>query len=494
MKHKIFIKNAAILTATSLILRTVGIFFRVWLSSAVGAEGMGLYQLSMSVYVFASTFATCGICTAVTRLVSEGRENPKGVLKRSILLSLLISAVTFIPVFLYAEEIAVNIVCDVRCTLSIKALCFSLPFMGVSSCFRGYFIGRRNTAAPSSAQLVEQAVRIVVIMLLVNEFRSGGLAITTAAILIGDSVAEAAGTLVLYAVYLKDKRHLNSSLVGSSSGFRKMLHIAAPITLGRYIHTFLRTIENILVPLRLSLFLNDKSVSLEQYGMLKGMAMPILFFPASFLTAFSTLMIPEISEALIKNQMLRVKTAVEKSISITVIISTAIGGIFLLLGVPIANILYSSKDTGILIASLSPLVPFMYLESVCDGILKGLDQQTHSFVYSVIDSLTRIVLIYFAVSRFGMVGFILIMVYSNLLTSILNIRRLLKVTKTPFKIGSWILKPLFAVCLALLLGSLAIRNVTGDVLSVVIGGGVLILVYVFSMFFMGELKIIDGIF
>ena len=494
MKHKIFIKNAAILTATSLILRTVGIFFRVWLSTSIGAEGMGLYQLVMSVYVFASTFATCGICTAVTRLISEERENPKGILRRAILLSVLISLVTFLPVFFLAQPIAVNIVCDIRSTLSIKVLCFSLPFMAISSCLRGYFIGRRNTAAPSSAQLVEQAVRIVVIMLLVMKFSDLGLEYSTAAILIGDAIAEAVGMLVLYIIYLVDKKKRPKHQYSNSTGFRKMLHIAAPITLGRYIHTFLRTIENILVPLRLSIFVHDKSVSLEQYGMLKGMAMPILFFPASFLTAFSTLMIPEISEALIKNQMLRVKTAVEKSIGITVIISTAISGIFLLLGVPIANLLYSSKDTGVLICALSPLVPFMYLESVCDGILKGLDQQTHSFIYSVIDSVTRIILIYFAVSRYGMVGFILIMVYSNLLTSILNIRRLLKVTKTPLKVGSWILKPLFSLSLGLALGYFAMGNVTGDVMSIIAGGGVLVLTYVISMFFMGELKIIDGIF
>ena len=58
MKHKAFIKNAAILTITSLILRTVGIFFRVWMADSIGAEGMGLYQLILSVYVLGSTFAT----------------------------------------------------------------------------------------------------------------------------------------------------------------------------------------------------------------------------------------------------------------------------------------------------------------------------------------------------------------------------------------------------------------------------------------------------
>ena len=71
MKHGLFIKNAAVLTVTSLILRTLGIVFRIWMSNTVGAEGMGLYQLVVSVYVFVSAFATTGICTAVTRLTAE---------------------------------------------------------------------------------------------------------------------------------------------------------------------------------------------------------------------------------------------------------------------------------------------------------------------------------------------------------------------------------------------------------------------------------------
>ena len=41
-----FLKNAAIMTASALILRTVGMFFRVWLADRIGSEGMGLYQLN----------------------------------------------------------------------------------------------------------------------------------------------------------------------------------------------------------------------------------------------------------------------------------------------------------------------------------------------------------------------------------------------------------------------------------------------------------------
>lgn len=59
------------MTITALILRTIGIFFRIYMSNKIGAEGMGLYQLIFSIYVLAATFASSGICTAVTRMVTD---------------------------------------------------------------------------------------------------------------------------------------------------------------------------------------------------------------------------------------------------------------------------------------------------------------------------------------------------------------------------------------------------------------------------------------
>ena len=69
--RKFFI-NAIILTSTSLFIRTVGVSFNVYISNKLGASGVGLFQLIMSVYVFAVTFATSGINLTTTRLVAEG--------------------------------------------------------------------------------------------------------------------------------------------------------------------------------------------------------------------------------------------------------------------------------------------------------------------------------------------------------------------------------------------------------------------------------------
>ena len=71
MKKRVFFLNAVLLTASALLLRTMNISYRVYLTSKIGAEGMGLYQLVFSVFVLAITLSTSGISLAVTRLVSE---------------------------------------------------------------------------------------------------------------------------------------------------------------------------------------------------------------------------------------------------------------------------------------------------------------------------------------------------------------------------------------------------------------------------------------
>ena len=491
MKHRVFIKNAAILTVTSLILRTVGIFFRVWMTRTIGAEGMGLYGLIVSVYVLGSTFATTGICTAVTRLVSElptGSAQISKVMKRATALTLIIATVSAALIYFLAEPICRYLLFDMRAVKAIKILVLSLPFMGLSSIMRGYFIGVRKTSFPSISQLLEQLVRMAFIVWLVTLTAHKGLAYTSAAILLGDGLGEAAGCGLLYVFYKNERKKTPKEKAKNLPVTHKLLNIAVPITAGRYIHTLLRTVENLIIPLRLSVFSNDKTKSLEQFGMIKGMAIPLLFFPASFLTAFSTLMIPEISEAMAAGRLSTVRRVTDKSISITAQAATLIGGIFFVCGGDIASLLYNSTDTGILIRSLAPLVPFMYLESVCDGILKGLDQQKHSFYYGIIDSGSRIILIWFIVAARGMQGFLLIMVYSNLLTSLLNLRRLLKVTKTRTKTLRWVIFPSVFIVLSCALGLLATQAIDGTILRIAVGGGITATVYLMLMYFTGQLN------
>ena len=71
MQRQSYVRNAAILTATGLLLRAIGMFFRVYIAARIGAEGMGLYQLIYTVYTLAVTFATAGLSVAATRICAQ---------------------------------------------------------------------------------------------------------------------------------------------------------------------------------------------------------------------------------------------------------------------------------------------------------------------------------------------------------------------------------------------------------------------------------------
>ena len=110
---RLFVKNAAILTVTSLLLRGIGMYFRIWVSALVGAEGMGLYQLILSVYVLASGFASSGITVAVTRMTADElacgtRASLRGVLRRCVILSLAMGLLSALALGLLAQPPALR--------------------------------------------------------------------------------------------------------------------------------------------------------------------------------------------------------------------------------------------------------------------------------------------------------------------------------------------------------------------------------------------------
>ena len=452
MKKRVFVKNAVILTSTSLLLRTVGMVFRVYLSNRVGAEGMGLYQLIFSVYILATTFASAGISVAVTRLITDNAQSQRGVrcivqfaFAASILLGLLSGA----ALYGCADFIALAWLKDVRAAVSMRILAPALPFIAVSSCLRGYFAARRKVVVSSGAQIFEQLVRMGLIFVLLDIFR-GGLEQACMAVVIGNTVSEILSCIYMYIGYVRDRRRITGTAcpIGRVRIFRSMFGIAVPLAAGSYLNTALHTAENLLVPQAVTRYTLSKETALAQFGMLKAMAMPILFFPASFLNSIATLLLPEVSELGARGQKENLRRTVGAAMQISIVSSLLIAALMLIFAQPMAMLIYNSREVGEYIFLLAPVLPFMYIESIVLGIMHGLNLQTKSLKYSVIDSAVRISLILLAVPRFGMRGFIWIMMLSNVLTPMLNLRQLILVTRVRVKWAKWVVKPLISVVLS----------------------------------------------
>lgn len=458
MNKRTFVKNTAVMTACSLLLRLCGILFRIFISNRVGAEGMGLYQLVFSVYILGTTFATSGLTTAVTRLAAGqlAQRNRPGVgrlLRLSTLCCLLVGGVSALVLYVGAPVIG-HLIGDERAVPAIAVSGIALPFIGVASCLKGYFMARRRAWPPCLSQIVEQAVRIGGILLMLDTLWDGTLKNACLLIIVGDALSETVSCLLLLVAYRLDVRREKktdrhpSILLSGTELLRPLLHIALPLTAGRYLSTALRTIENILVPARLTVYTGSDSLSLAQFGAVKGMALPLIFFPSALLMTVSSLLIPELSDAHELGQKRQVSRLVERSMQVTLLGAMAIGGLFALLGRPLGYLLYKDSLVGLLLQILGPLTPVMYLDSVVSGMLKGLGQQVHSLWYSVADSMVRIVLTWVLLPHYGLTGFLFVMLVSNILTCTLSTGRLLTVSNTPMQWGCWVIRPGLCALLA----------------------------------------------
>lgn len=447
MKRVIFIKNTIILSACALSLRLAGVAFKIWLSARVGSEAIGLYQIIMSVYIFAASFATSGLSTAVTRLTTDelatSRSGVRNIVSRGLLLSLIVAAFSFLVLFFCADFIALRFIGDPRAALSVKIMAAGLIFMGLCSCLRGYFLARRNALSSSLSQILEQVVRIAVIAVLLSVFGYKSVTLACAAIVIGDATAEAASALFLFVLYRLDSKKKKNYAAASPNITKKLINIALPITSGRYLSSLLRTLESAAVPRLFVSYGMTSAAALSHFGVIKGMALPLLLFPSAILNAVSLLLIPELSEARAKKSALALRSTVLVTLRITTIISVFVGFVFLLCGERLGVLLYGDVLVGKTVKWLAPLTPLMYIDSIADGMLKGLDKQKQTFYYAVADSGMRLILIYLILPRYGFAGFIFIMYLSNIFTAVLHFRLLITTAKIRLYVLRFFALPLF---------------------------------------------------
>ena len=162
--------------------------------------------------------------------------------------------------------------------------------------------------------------------------------------------------------------------------------------------------------------------------MITGMVMPVITFPSAFLSSFSMLLIPELSEANAANHKKNIHYIRRAGFfKITFLFSIFICGFFVFFAKDLGLLIYHDSAPGVYLSVLAPVIPLMYLDSVVDGMLKGLNEQLSYLSYNIIDSVMRVGLILFLLPLMGLNGLIVVIFASEILNSTLSIARLMKV-------------------------------------------------------------------
>ena len=167
-------------------------------------------------------------------------------------------------------------------------------------------------------------------------------------------------------------------------------------------------------------------------------------------------------------------------------------GMFFFFSDQLGNLIYHNSIVGFYIKVLAPLIPLIYLDSIVDGILKGLNQQMYNLLYNIIDALIRVILIYFLLPIHGIKGIIFVLFFSAILNFTLSISRLVKVTEVNFNVVDWIIKPSLAIYVSCMAVNLVLKNflygIYGNVVEIIAIFFLVALLYFALMFLIKAIK------
>lgn len=458
-KGKQFFVNAIVLTSTTLLLHFVGVFYSVYITKKIGASAMGIYQLIMSVYRFAVTFSISGIGLCTMRMVAEELahdhwEGVKATMRRCISYGVFFGLVAAGLLLMFGDHIGRVWLRDVRTVKSLYALAVSLPMLSVSAVLSGYFTAVRRVGKSAMGQMIEQFLKITISIYVLNFVMPPGLEYACLAIVGGGAVAEILSSLYLLVLYKWEMRTITTKDCPDKKRLtKKMFSISLPIAFSSYVRSGLATMEQIMIPIGLEKSGANTTTALSQYGVIHGMVMPIIFLPSALLTSFASLLIPEMAECREMNNEVRIHTVMRKILKSTLLFSVGVAGIFAFYAKSIGHALYQNNEVGMFIFLFAPLIVAMYLDTVVDGMLKGLNEQVSSMRYNIIDAFISVILVYLLLPPFGIAGYVIVIYVSEVLNMWLSIRRLIKVTSFRVSIGEWIIKPILCMLAAAFLTS-----------------------------------------
>lgn len=447
-KH-VIIRGAFILTLAGLLTRFIGFFYRVFLSHTIGAEGMGIYQLVVPVYSMAFSLTAAGIQTALSRFVAGkvavgDKKGAKSIFLSGLIFALGLSLIICQVMYHNAGFIAASLLKEERCIPLIQLLSFALPFGSVHACINGYYYGIRRTEIPAVSQLVEQLVRVGSAYLLYLILLEKGMAVTPIIAIIGMVMEEItsflfAGTAIL--IHFGKEKLSSLGKVSWIKNIKSILALSAPLTANRVLINVLQSIEAICIPLRLRLFGLDTSSSLSVYGVLTGMAMPLILFPSAITSSVSIVLLPTVSEAQATGNRSRIAQTIQATIKYSLILGILFTGIFVTFGSDIGMVLYNNEMSCSFIRILGWICPFMYLNATLTSILNGLGKTSTTFFQSMAGLGIRIIFVWFVIPAAGITGYLWGVLASQLFTAFLSAHSLFKEIPFTFNAAEWLLKP-----------------------------------------------------
>ncbi|MGN0160660.1 MAG: polysaccharide biosynthesis C-terminal domain-containing protein [Lachnospiraceae bacterium] len=506
MKTSTLFKGTLILTISGIISRLLGFFYRIFLTHFIGAEGLGLYQMVFPIIGLSMAISCSGLSMAISRFTAYHLSRGNSFKARqSMVIGMILSFIISLPcsliLFFFSNEIALYFLKDIRCTQLIQLVSLMLPLSVIHNSITSYYIGKSNAFIPAVSQLLEQCIRIGSVLLIFTIQQNNGLPITALTGMAGLFCGELASSLFCLTIC---SFKLSDMWRGPYTAMaREMIHMSLPISANRVLLSAFHSAEAMLIPLMLRKGGLSTSDSLSIYGILSGMAVPLVMLPSTLVNSFSTMLLPAVSQSTTSTSsktspdvhnpspkhtnpalMHNIQTGYQCSLLVGILCF----GAFWAFGKDAGKLLFGEPLAGVYTRAFSWMCPFLYLGTTLSSILNGLGKTRQTLGINISSLIIRIGLIVTLIPRIGITGFFAAFLISEMYLALSSAYTLHRIYPIELSATDWILKPILALGIAIgvsLYASHYLLNffpILSDLIRLLLGGGSLVLVYGFLLY------------
>lgn len=446
-----------VLLVSNLIVKIIGVFFKIPIVNIIGDEGMGYFNSAYTIYTLFYTLSTSGLPVAVSILVSgciaKNNLKDKKIVYRITVLTFLIIGLMGSLFMLFGSRLLSEWIGNENSYICISAMSFVLLFVCISSAIRGYFQGHQNMFPTAISQIIESIGKLSIgIFLALYATRRGYSSYVVAAYaVLGITVSSAIS--MLYLLLVKNITDRNESGNGLSSGLtevevlKRLFKTAIPITVSSSVMSLTNILDLSMVMRRLLSIGYTPTAATAMYGNYSGLAVPLFNLPSAIVAPIALSVVPYITGARVQKNIAVVHSTIGSAIKSAAILSfPCMIGLYYLSS-PILRLIFNNDQAdraAPLLSVLAMAIVGVSMTTVTTAILQACGKNKAPIISMILGSVVKIATGYLFIGEFGMVGTPLSTVCCYLVTSTVNFVFLKKYTDVKLDLIGMVLKPILA--------------------------------------------------
>lgn len=414
MKSK-FIQSTIILLIGGIISKILGMIIKIVLTRTVGDQGIGLYMLILPTFNLFITLCSLGMPVAISKLVSENKKNNKKLVLSLIPISLLFNLILIILLIISSPFIAKYLLSNQNTYYPLMAIGLTLPFICISSIIKGYFFGKEKMFPHTFSNIIEQIVRLMLIIYIIPKLLVYGINIAITGVVLINILSEFSSIIALIFFIPKGNYISINDFKYNKEYLKDVLNISIPTTGSRLIGSITYFLEPIILTyILLKIGYTSEYITLE-YGIINGYVYPLLLLPSFFTLAISNAILPIISNTYGKNNYKETKRKIKQAISLSLIIGIPITIIYMLIPDILLKFIYNTNLGVEYVRYLAPFFLIYYIQSPLTTALQGMGKAKEAMYGTLIGSIIRIsTLSIISLFKVGLLGLV-ISTISNML-------------------------------------------------------------------------------